>query len=349
MFQMNAVQRASEDAIRAAVLEHEARMAGMDPVQVAQMNEDQLLRELNYKSILVGNAAPIGPEAWRRIDDRSTQIMRDVLAVFSRLRAASMTPVSMGDILSYFAQVSDDGEVTTSMDGRQTGRSDQAHVKFVGTPVPIYAAETRFGWRQMATMQKAGMMLDTVSIANKVRKIAEKLEDVALNGDASIVVAGNTLTGLRNHPSRNTASHGLTLATATGAQWDAMIKSAVSLLIGDNAFQPVTFFLNYADWFAMTSTEYSTAYPKKIISVLREIEQVADFVPASRVPANNVIGIAGLAGGEWGSVLEGMSITTRPKARHNTEDDYVYTTMAAAALQLRTDYDGRMPICHLVT
>lgn len=295
---------------------------------------------------IVGNAAPIGLDAWRSIDGTATMIQRDQLAVFNRLAAASQTPLDIGDLVHFYPQVSDSGEVTVTMDGRQTGRSDQAHVKYVGTPVPIIASEARFGWRQAAVNRKGTISLDAVTIQNHLRKGAEKLEDMVLNGDTSVVVGGAALYGLRNHPNRNTLTHGLTLASATGAQWDAAIKAAVAALIGDNAFGRVTFFLNYADWFAMTSTEYTAGYPKKIIAVLREIEQVADFVPASKVPANNIIGVAGLESGGWGTILSAMPLSTRPKARMNAEDDYIVSVMAAAAPQFRVDYDGRMPIVH---
>lgn len=349
MFTLNAKQKAIEAAYRAKAFGAEVGFAGLDAEAAAQMDEADLVRELNYRQgILVGNAAPVGPEAWRRIDDRATVLMRDVLVVFERLRAANSTPVSMGDLVSYYPQVSNSGEATVSMDGRHTGRSDQALVKYGATPTPLVTSEVRFGWRQMEVIRKAGNLIDAESIANAQRIVAETLEDMVLNGNGT-TVGGATIYGLRTHPNRNTASHGLTLASATGAQWDTAIKACVSALIGDKAFGKVTFFLNYSDWFAMTSTEYTAGYPKKIIAVLREIEQVADFVPASKVPANNIIGIAGLETGGWGSILTGMGMTTRPKARLNPEDDYVYSVIASATPQFRTDYDGNMPLIHATT
>lgn len=310
-------------------------------------NESQTALAAASRS-LVGNAAPIPPEAWRRIDGRATTIMRDVLAVYGRLAAANTTPVSIADLMSFYPQVSDSGEVTVSMDGRQTGRSDQAHVKYVGTPVPIIAAEARFGWRQMEVIRKGGGMIDTETLANKQRKIAEKLEDMVLNGDSSVVVNGSTVVGLRNHPNRNTGNHTFTLASATGANWLATFQAVINALIGDNAFGRVTIFLNWGDYTSASINEFIAGYPKTILARLREIEQIADIVPASRVPANNVIGIAGLETGEWGSILSAMPPVTRPKARANMEDDYVFSCMAAAVPQLRTDFDGRMPLAHWV-
>lgn len=295
-------------------------------------------------SDFIGNAAPIPLDAWRRIDSRATQIMRDKLQVFNRLAAASQTPVGVGDLVSFYPQISDSGEVHTSMDGRSEGKADQALVKYDGTPVPVFDSYARFGWRQMEVMRKGPGGIDTTTIANHQRKVAEKLEDVALNGDPKIVVGGSKLYGLRTTPDRNTAIHGLTLATATGAQWLTAIGGLIDGLIGDNAYGRVTIFMNYGDWAKIDRNEFVVNYPKTILSRLMEIQQVAEFVPCSRVPVDELIGIADLAGGEWGTILQAMPLVTRPKARHNPEDDYTIGVLAMAAPQFKSDFIGQSPI-----
>lgn len=296
---------------------------------------------------LIGNAAPIPLDAWRRIDARGAQIQRDVLAVFNRLAAANQTPVGVGDIVSFYGQMGDAGEVHVSMDGRSEGRADQANLKFVGTPVPVFDSYARFGWRQMEVMRKSPMAIDTDTIVAHQRKVAEKMEDMVLNGLGGIVVGGNTIYGLRNFPHRNSGAHGLDLNGATGAQWLGAFEDMLQALVGDNAFGRVTVFLNYGDWLYASLNEFATGYPKTILARLQEIQQVAEIVPASKVPVNELIGIAGLATGEWGSVLQAMPMTTRPKARHNPEDDYTFGVLAMAAPQFRADYDGRSQIAHL--
>lgn len=295
-----------------------------------------------------GNAAPIDIDAWRRIDDRATQIMRETLAVFNTLARANTTPLGVGDLVSYFPQVSDSGAVTVSLDGRNGEIADQVTVKYVGTPVPVISSAARMGWRQMAVVRKGGIGLDVETIAAHQRKVAEKLEDMALNGDASIVVGGSQIFGLRNHPQRNTGTHGFDLNnTATGANWLSMFRQLIDLCVGDNAFGRITVFLNYSDWIFASVNEFTAGYPKTILQRLREIEQIQDIIPCGRVPADNVIGVAGLATGDWGSVLSAMPMTTRAKTRQNPEDDYVFDVLAMAAPQLRTDFDGRAPFAHL--
>ena len=314
-----------------------AARAGFNASQVA----------LATQATLVGNASPVPLDAWRRIDTRGAMIQRDILQVFNRLSAANSTPVGVGDIVSFYPQISDSGEVHVSMDGRSEGRADQANVKYVGTPVPVFDSYARMGWRQMEVIRKGGGIIDTETIASHQRKVAEKLEDVAINGLSSIAVNGNTIYGLRNFPQRNTDTHGLTLATSTGAQWLSAMVKLVNAAIGDNAYGRITVFLNYGDYVAADMNEFVAGYPKTILQRLREISQIAEFVPCSKVPANEIIGVANLATGDWGTVLSAMPLTTRPKARQNPEDDYVFGVLAMAAPQFRADYDGKSQIVHL--
>ena len=303
----------------------------------------------NSDAELLGNSAPVDIDAWRRIDTRATTMQRDVLAVFNRMARGSQTPIDVGDLVNYFPQVSDSGEVTVSLDGRQTGRSDQAQVKYVGTPVPVIASEARWGWRQMAVNRKGRIAIDTITIENHQRKVAEKLEDMMLNGDAQVVINGLQIYGLRNHPNRNTGNHTFDLnATATGANWVTAFNSMLQLMVGDNAYSPVTVFLNYSDWLYASINDFSaTKGDQTILQRLRAIENIADIVPASKVPADNIIGVAGVDTGNWGTILSAMPMTTRPKNRQNTEDDYVFSTMAIAAPQLRTDFTNQMGVVHL--
>ena len=315
-------------------------------VERAQFNTDQ--RKLAERAVLFGNASPLPGDAWMRIDRRGKDIARDTLVFFNRLAAASPTPIGIGDLVSYYNQTSDSGEVHVSMDGRSGGKGDKVLSKYVGTPVPVLDSFTaRYGWREMEVMRKGNGMFDQKAIANNQRRLAEKMEDMALNGMPSINVGGNTIYGARTFPQRTTNTHGLTLATSTGAQWLAAFKDLCAKLIGDNQYGRVTVFVNFSDWFAATNTDFAANYPKTIAKRLLEIEQIAEVVPVPRLPANEIIGIADFGMGSWGTVLNAMPPVTRPKARHNPEDDYVFGTMAATSVQWQADYSGQSSIAHL--
>jgi len=293
-----------------------------------------------------GNSLAIPLDAWRRIDTRAQALARTRLPIFNRLAKASTIPVSIADLVNYYPQVSDSGDVLVSMDGRNTAKADAPVMKFAGTPVPILTSNARMGWRQMEVLRKGGSMLDTVSIANNQRKIAEKLEDMALNGLTGINVDGNVIYGLRNLPSRNTFQHGLTLASATGAQWLAVIKQVIAAAMGDKQFGQITIFVNLGDYTAADTTDYAANYSGTILQRLGSVNQLKEIVPAASLPPNEVIAIVDLDVGEWGGILSAMPLTTRPKTRIEPEDDYVFGVIAAAAPQFRTDYDGNSAFVH---
>lgn len=297
---------------------------------------------------LVGNASSIPLDAWRRIDDRATMIQRAELAVFNRLARASTTPIGLGDIVNFYGKVSDSGEAHISLDGRSEAKQDQALVTFAGTPVPVIDSFARFGWRQMATILKAGMGLDTASIANSQRRVTEKMEDLVVNGSSAVVVSGAQIYGLRNHPDRNTLSHTLTLKTATGTQLVTMFGNILAALLADNAKGRVTIFVNDGDYLAWDVNEFIAGYPKTILSRLGEIKGILEFVPSSSIPVNEIVGIADIDAGEWGTILSAMPMTTRPKARVNAEDDYVFGVLALVAPQFRSDYALQSRIVHAV-
>ena len=297
---------------------------------------------------MMGNASPVHKDVWGRWDKEGIEVQRDVLAVFNSISGLSK-PLPIGVLVNNFQRISDSGSVNISLDGRSKDRADQPLIDYVGTPVPIIDSEFRFGWRQMEAERAAGFStLDMAAANNANRRVAEKLEDLVINGDSSIVVGSSTIYGLRTVPNRNTGTHGLTLATATGAQWVDAIKNAVSKLIADNyagGTTGVTIYLNLSDYFVAGATEFTNGYPKKILAALLEIPFVESIIPASKVPANEIIGLVRRR--DVVEILSAMPQTTRPKFRANPEDDYVFTVMAAAAPQFKWDYSNQCGIVQL--
>lgn len=294
--------------------------------------------------IMIGNAAPLPKDVWGRWDQEAVQLNRSRLAVFNEFADLS-TPVPIGVLVSHFSRVTDSGSVSVSMDGREDGKADQPLIDYIGTPVPIIKGAFRFGWRQIEAMRQAGMStLESAASANEQRKVSEKMEDLMLNGDAKVVVGGATIYGFRTLPQRNTGTHGLDLNGATGAQWLAAITAVIQKLIADNFFDPVTVFLNYADWFYASTNEFAAGYPKTILARLLEIPGIAKIVPASSVPTNEVLGVVKRR--DVVKILNGMPMVTRPKARHNPEDDYAFDVIAAVAPQLQYDAKDQCGIAH---
>lgn len=294
---------------------------------------------------LIGNAAPLPKDVWGVWDREAVEIQRDVLAVFNDIAATSTMPMPVGKLVHHFQTVSDSGNINISLDGRSMAKTDQPLIDYHGTPLPIIDSTFSFGWRQVLAAQTEGFQLDNTSRMNAMRRVAEKLEDLALNGDDRIKVGSAELYGLRTHPARNTRSTGVTLNGATGGEWVAEVIATLELLHDNNFRVPATLYLNWDDWFYASNTDFSTQYPNKtILQRVQEIAGIASIVPGSRVPANEMLAVVKRS--DVVQVLNGMPITTRQLDRRNPEDDYNFRVLAAAALEIKFDANDQCGVAH---
>lgn len=305
--------------------------------------QHKAMQKMYGNQLLVGNASPVPKDVWGMWDRDAVQIQRDVLAVYNDLSSTLSMGMPIGKLVHHFQTVSDSGQVNVSLDGRGKGKTDQPLIEYHGTPLPIIDSPFSFGWRQIEAARTEGYNLDTAASSNAQRKVAEKLEDIVLNGDSSISVGGDVLYGLTNHPNRNTRSTGVTLNGATGVEWEAEVRATLQVLHNDNFRTDVTLYLNWDDYFYAATTEYSTQYGgKKILDAIQQMAGVGSIVPASRVTANSIIGVVKRR--EVVQVLNGMPMITRALARHNPEDDYNFVVMAASALEIKFDAEGQCGI-----
>lgn len=292
----------------------------------------------NHSGFIMGNASTLPKDVWGEWDREAIEVQRDVLAVFNDLSSLSRS-MPLGKLVHHFQTVSDSGDVNISLDGRGKGKTDRPVIDYHGTPLPIIDSPFSFGWREVLAAQTEGYSLDGAARNNHMRKVAEKMEDMVINGDASIDVAGAKIYGLRNAPNRNTDTHGLDLNGATGAQWLEAMRGLIAGLHAANFYSPVTVYLNYSDWFYASVTDFVATYPKTILDRLMEIPGLAAIVPASRVPVNEMLGVCKRS--DVVQILNGMPMTVRPKTRQNPEDDYTFIVMAAVAPEFKFDAEGQ--------
>lgn len=311
----------------------------------AQFNTQQTMLANAYGSgSLIGNALPLPKDMWGMWDHEGIAIQRSTLGVFNDLAASVATPMPIGKLVAYFQTISDSSQANVTLDGRNDGRTDKPTFNYNGTPLPITNSPFSYGWREVEAARSEGFQLDSAGRDNAMRKVAEKLESIVLSGDANIVVGGAALVGLRTAPQRNTRATGVTLNAATGAQWLSEFTATLKLLHADNFKTPATIYVNWSDWFYATSTEFTTGYPKTIAQRVLELGGIKEIIPVDSINANEIIAI--IKDKRTVQLLNGMPMSTLPQFRANPQDEYNFLTMAAAALQIRFDAEGKCGIAH---
>ena len=301
-----------------------------------EFNARQRAMGETHASGIIGNALPLPKDVWGVWDREGVEIQRSILAVFNDLAASVSMNMPIGKLVHHFQTISDSGSVNISLDGRSKARTDKPVFAYYGTPLPIIDSTFSYGWREVAAASTEGFNLDAAGRDNAARKIADKLESLALDGDTSIVVGAAQAYGLRTHPKRETRTTGQALNGATGAQWMADVKATLLLLHASNFRVPATLYVNWDDWFYAQNTDYSTLYPNKTIAQrILESGGIASVVPANSVTAGQIIAV--VKDRRVLQVLNGMPMSTRAQFRANPEDDYNFVTMAAASLEIKYD------------
>lgn len=300
----------------------------------------------NINTELVGNAYTLPKDVWESWDGGTVQVYRDNLVLYDRLSSKVGRSVSLGKMIFYYGKTKSTPEVVKSLDGLAKARREQATIVYEGVPLPIYGSMYGFGWRQMqAAMEEGWDSLDETARYDANRVVAEEMENTVIAGDSSIVFEGATQYGLRTAPGRNTRSTGVTLASATGAEWEAEFKAVAALNHADNFKVPFTYYVNWDDWFYASTTRYTTAYASKsILQTLQEAPHVKEIVPVPDLAADEIIAL--VEDRRVVEILNAMPISTIPMFRSNITDNYDFEVMAAFTLQFKRDADGKMGMAH---
>lgn len=185
-------------------------------------------------------------DEWERLDTRVMQAVLQPLNLTRVLinRGLTTTLGSIGVLQASYTRIGEMTPATASLRGHASTEKDLADVDLVGTPVPIIAKEFEMDLRTLEAGRRMGNQLDTANGAAAGRVVAEKVEDMAINGDTSINLNGNTIYGLTNHPDRNTD----TATNYGGGDWGTItnvtptIAGAIAALQADGFYGPYAVF-----------------------------------------------------------------------------------------------------------
>lgn len=181
-------------------------------------------------------------QEWERLDRRVMQSMLQPLNLTRVLveRGLTTTLGSIGVLQASYTRVGEMTPASANLRGHASTEKDLVDQDIVGTPVPIISKEFEMDARTLAASRLNGNGLDTTNGAAAARVVAEKVEDLVINGDASINLNGNTVYGLTNHPDRNTD----TAINYGGGDWGTIsnilptIAGAIAALQADGFYGP---------------------------------------------------------------------------------------------------------------
>lgn len=154
---------------------------------------------------LVLNSA-LRKDEWEELDRAIVQAAQAPLAMVSRFEGLGLVRRinSLGTLIAQYNQVSEMTAANISLSGASGGQKDLVDFDLAGVPIPVIYKEFEINQRYLESSRLLGNGVDVTNGVAAARVVAEKVEDMLINGDSSISLNGDTIYGLTSHPQRNT-------------------------------------------------------------------------------------------------------------------------------------------------
>jgi uncharacterized linocin/CFP29 family protein len=285
--------------------------------------------------------ATLRNDEWKQIDDAIISVARDTLVGVGDLQAAGLT-LNLGGLgvtETQYERQTDMTDADIDMDAETAGEEDRVTFDLVSLPVPVVHKNFRIGIRQLEASRTRGAALDVVNTEEATRKVADKLEDMLFNGDTTININGNSISGYTTHTNRN---------TVTGGDWGtianiwANIQTAVLANEGDYFTGPYVLYVSttqygqmraiYSDGTGQSAMErVMNSFPISAIKISDKLTDEAVLVQLERRTVDLAVGLD-VTPVEW-TTRGGMS--------------FHFKIMAAMVPRLKADVNGRMGLAHI--
>lgn len=238
--------------------------------------------------------ATLRKDEWKHYDTAVVDIARQRLVAVQDLISRGLTyniPNGLGTTVMEYEDAGDIEAAQISMDGLTKGQNDAVEYQMKYLPLPIIHKDFFINARVLAASRTGNRPMDTTLAQMASRKVADKLENILVNGTSSYAYAGGTIYGYLDFPY---------VATYTlQAHWNDTPSSGT----GQNCVEDVIAMkqksidnLHYGPWMVYVSTNYETVLDgdfkangnQTIRQRIMAIEgilgvKVLDVLPADRV------------------------------------------------------------------
>lgn len=284
-------------------------------------------------------------DEWLRVDEAVVDIARSRLVIVDAIRQAGLVRNlgSLGVLIDQYEKVGDMTDAEQDMTGVAAGEEDIPDFGIAGVPIPITHKDFRLNIRHLEASRTTGATIDTTASEIAARKVAEKLEDMVLNG-STIAMGTNTIPGLTNFSARVTGSVTANwgLGTTTGEQILTDTLAMISDLEAINFFGPFDLFVP-TDAMGNMRDDFKANSDRTTLDRILDIDVINSVRAPGRLASGNVLlvqmtrDVLDLSVGsdivtvEW-EVQGGMQVR--------------YKVLAAMAQRLKSNQDGTTGICH---
>lgn len=290
-------------------------------------------------------ASPLEENAQRIVDQAVVNVGLERLVIVGDVLAAGLTfpltdPLSVMEV--QWERISKVGGAQRTMNPSARGENQLPERTIKRIPVYLTTDDFSVGIRTLKASQRIGTPLDTTMVQQATRRVNEAIEDAMING-AGVQVDGYDTPGLLNAPNVNTKSMTVNWNSATGAQIQADVLSAIATLQGKKKFGPYNLYVGttIGTYFM---TDFKANGDSSILTRLREIEAGGRNLVikvADQLPANTAVMFQ--MSSDVVDIIDGQAPTVIPWTS-NDGFTLFWLVMAIMIPRVRDDYDGNSGI-----
>lgn len=288
------------------------------------------------------------PDEWKEIDQEVTEVSRETLAGYQYILDQGLTkPLrnAFGTTVLEWRSISDSQEANMDMDPVARGQNDRVQYKNDSLPIPILHVDYSIHARFLEVSRKNGNGVDLEEVANGIRRINEKKEDM-LFGAETFSYGGGTMYTLRNYPNRNTVT--------LNGDWSASGTTVADIIADVKALKKANRDAYHSgegvlfvpsDYEDRLSDDYSVS-GGSLMTVRERIMKlggIKDIVVVERLADNNVLFVE--LSKRTIEIVNGMPMTN---LYWETEGGMVakHKIMEIAVPRFKSDYNGKCGIAH---
>ena len=294
------------------------------------------------------NAATLRKEEWVQLDTAVLAASLTRLVAVADLYSRDLVYRIGNGLAQTVLQYQDTGEMTAAeitMDAVTGTQRDRPEYGLHSLPLPIIHKDFTFNSRFLAESRNMGRGLDVLAASQAARVVAEKVEDMLINGTSNYTYAGATLYGYVDFPQNNdvTLTHHWDASGCTPEMILDDVRSMKQANIDVRKYGPYVLYVP-TGYETVLDDDYNTISGKTIRERILGIQNITDVKVLDTLPAHHVLLIQ--MDSETVRMVEGLPINT---VEWQEGGGFVtnYKVLTIMVPQIRADQNGNCGVCLL--
>jgi uncharacterized linocin/CFP29 family protein len=286
--------------------------------------------------------ATLRKDEWEALDAAAISSFLGTLNAVEDLRSRGLVQNlgGMGVLLSQYNRLSEMNRAQVSMWASIDAQQSRMAMDLVGVPIPVIFSEFQLDIRFLAVARRGGTPIDTLQADEAGRVVADELEHILFNGNAT-VWGGTPIYGYLNHPNRNTAA-GASWGTATNIYPNVL--TMYGALRADNVPGPYMLYLHHDQFMESLVLSDTTNQISVRQSILNSLPNLIDIKDNPKVPTGQGVMVSMDRRTVDLAVAEDfMPVEWESRGGLTTH----YRGMTVAAPRVKADFSGRCGIYHI--